>query len=259
MNSCALIGTFLLVAMAAPLVAEELVIAKDGKPTCTIVWAAAGNNHEEWLLTHAHAELARVFKKMTGREPSGLPESAVTNAAGLCIYLGATEFAKQHGIDPQALKHEEAVVKVADNALILIGNDRYPQLGTLHATTLFLQKDLGVRWLWPGELGEVIPKRAAITVPGALERREAPSLKVRYWRDVLGNGEMGKMAMENGWTTLEEIQKRSRESEEWSWCNRLQRVMGIPCHQPAPTGNGSINRRWSAWKTRRPFPPIRSG
>jgi hypothetical protein len=55
--------------------------------------------------------------------------------------------------------------------------------GSLQAVYAFL-RELGVRWYWPGELGEVVPQRASVALP-ALGRTVVPDFAYRSLR--LGN------------------------------------------------------------------------
>jgi len=55
-----------------------------------------------------------------------------------------------------------------------------------HAGTLFgvydiLETNMGVRWLWPGKLGEVIPHRKNLSLP-PLDESVKPLLWFKEWR-----------------------------------------------------------------------------
>jgi hypothetical protein len=54
---------------------------------------------------------------------------------------------------------------------------------TRYAVTTFLEDKLGVRYLWPGELGKVVPGRGTIIV-GDFEHRFTPPLAQRRIRDM---------------------------------------------------------------------------
>ena len=51
--------------------------------------------------------------------------------------------------------------------------------GTLYATYEFLERALGVRWYWPGELGRLAPRRADLSV-GTVRWEGAPSYDLRF-------------------------------------------------------------------------------
>ncbi len=54
--------------------------------------------------------------------------------------------------------------------------------GTLFGVYALLEQDVGVRWLWPGELGTVIPARRTVAVASG-QRRSAPALAIRIIRN----------------------------------------------------------------------------
>ena len=82
------------------------------------------------------------------------------------------------GLDLDRLDEDGFVIHtVGDKHLILAG--RTPH-ATEFAVYRFLQKHAGVRWYFPTELGEVIPKRATFSV-GELAEREEPSFHSRLW------------------------------------------------------------------------------
>ena len=76
--------------------------------------------------------------------------------------------------------------RLKDGNLLLTGNQ--PR-AALHATYAFLQRELGVRWLWPGADGEVFPKRTSWSFPKDFGYRHVPSIRFRgfhhcgAWRD----------------------------------------------------------------------------
>ena len=77
------------------------------------------------------------------------------------------------------------VLHAKHNVLALFGTDeRTPtdRDGTRYAVVTFLEDKLGVRWLWPGELGKVIPRRATITVED-FDLQFTPQLAQRRIRD----------------------------------------------------------------------------
>lgn len=57
---------------------------------------------------------------------------------------------------------EQAAVRTLGGRLYLAGNQ--PR-GALYAVYSFLNRELGVRWLWPGESGEFMPQRRTWTLP----------------------------------------------------------------------------------------------
>ena len=48
----------------------------------------------------------------------------------------------------------------------------------MNAVYTFLQDKLGIRWLWPGADGEVVPKQSHVTL-GPFEFRYHPKIRMR--------------------------------------------------------------------------------
>ncbi len=85
----------------------------------------------------------------------------------------------------QAGEVEEVSVMTLDGSLYLAGNT--PR-GALYAVYTLLNRELGVRWLWPGEDGEFMPPRSSWQVP-QLDIHHKPGYRWRGfhlcgdWRD----------------------------------------------------------------------------
>lgn len=97
------------------------------------------------------------------------------------IYLGNTVFARSNGVKLSSMKQWQYLRKTVGADLILAGLDeRGPagkertcySIGTMKAVTAFLQEQLGVKFLLPGENGIHVPGRKSIVVPrGELLRK----------------------------------------------------------------------------------------
>ena len=124
-------------------------------------------------IRRAVAELQRVLLKMTGTK---LPES--DDASRPLVHVGRDALVDNAGLNLDKLDQDGFVIHtLGDKHLILAG--RTPH-ATEFAVYRFLQKHAGVRWYFPTELGEVIPKRATFTI-GTLAEREEPSFHSRLW------------------------------------------------------------------------------
>ena len=84
------------------------------------------------------------------------------------VLVGDSTLAAGLGLDSADFGLEEILVAVRDNSLVILGDDEKPAggelRGTLWAASVFLEEVLGVRWLWPGELGRVVPTQPTISV-----------------------------------------------------------------------------------------------
>lgn len=98
------------------------------------------------------------------------------DATGPRIVFGDAAAAREFGLDLRSLPSEASVVRVRGDAAFIGGNGA----GQSHALTAVLEA-MGCRYLWPGRLGKVIPRRTAVDMP-ALDIVRAPQLKVRRIR-----------------------------------------------------------------------------
>lgn len=164
-----------------------LVLVRDGQPACVIVTAAAPS----LPAAAGAAELQAYVKKASGAVVPIKKEDALSadERAGALVVVGAGQLAREAGADAASLPPEGFLIRTAGRRLILLGRDdpvrgRDCQQGTYFAAAALLEDALGVRWLWPGPLGEVVPPARTIAV-GPLDRRESPRLVQRKLRDWL--------------------------------------------------------------------------
>lgn len=120
------------------------------------------------VVLRAAEELQYHVRKATGAELPIFPESRTPSACKGLIYLGDCQATRKAGIETAKLAPAGFVIRLIGQDLFLAGNDSNGPIGnrwtatwhgTLFAVYEFLETEMGVRWLWPGELGEVIPAR----------------------------------------------------------------------------------------------------
>ena len=130
---------------------------------------------------YAAQELQYHIVESTGVTLAIVKESERPAASGL-IYLGACKQTKKAGVTTDNLAPNAGIIRLIDGDLFMVGNDEGPvfgsdenkgpwqtwviptRIGTLFAVYEFLERQLGVKWLWPGKSGEVIPRRPEIQV-----------------------------------------------------------------------------------------------
>ena len=164
----------------------QVILVEDGMARAVVVTAAepvetAGYAAQELVW---HVEQATGVQLETVTEPD-VPEEPYSR-----IYVGDTETARRNGIDPAELPREAYVLRSVGNDLFIVGREddqdplreENPNVGTLFGVYEFLESVLGVRWLWPGELGTYIPRTDTIVL-GAVNELDAPALRFRsfYW------------------------------------------------------------------------------
>ena len=141
-------------------------------------------------LRYAAQELSYHVEKATGYK---IPVSRDSEApaGSFVISLGETDFARRHGVSGADMKHNHARIAADNDKLIITGNDRGENLGallvetsgTLFAVYDILENSNGVRWLYPGEAGEIIPKSATFNFEGG-ERVYHPRLRFFFFRQL---------------------------------------------------------------------------
>lgn len=166
---------------AGPLSADVVLVA-DGQPRAPIVLSAkptaAARQGADILADH-------VFQ-ISGARLLVVTENQLLTMrhTGPYVLVGESEMAKRLGATSEGLGPGGVLIKTYPNALVLLGPDyKTPSdiYGTRNAVTKFLEDALGVRTLWPGESGKVVPKRKTIQV-GDMDVRFTPLVRQRYIR-----------------------------------------------------------------------------
>lgn len=140
---------------------------------------------------YAARELAAHLEKATGVRLEVMTESAVKADTLRRIYVGDCKAARDAGIEVSKLPAETFVLRTSGEALFIAGEDKAgdpletdTRAGTLWGVYEWLERELHVRWLWPGELGTFVPKTDKVTAkdvnetiaPRFFQRRLRPGL-----------------------------------------------------------------------------------
>jgi len=171
--------------------AQPLKVAVNGKSDYEIILAP-----DAYPITRRAADdLQQYIAKATGAK---LPiRAAAAPGPKPAIVVGACPAAQQAGLDLAGLRPEGFIIKTAGPNLHIAGRDsdgpagsdhwRFgPQAGTWHGVSQFLESRLGVRWFFPGEMGEYVPKRDSLTV-APCDETDAPKLIYRRMAYVYNN------------------------------------------------------------------------
>ncbi len=196
----------------------ELVLVKDGRACTTIVAAKDAPEH----VCDAALELQTYLEKISGAR---IPiTDAMESVAGCRILVGRSQALNVLNLNipsghTHTMQEEAAVIRTIGNDLVLAGNDDWEYQGTRLAVYTFLD-DLGCRWYFPGEYGEIVPRMKTIVVPDQ-DRIERPSFRIRHlWY--------------SGWMPISETQQENYRL--WYKRNRLNSLaLSLP-------GDGSIDR-----------------
>jgi hypothetical protein len=152
-------------------------VVQDGQARAVIVVP----DNPSALMQYAAGELQWHIEKATGVRLEIKQEAQAAQAAG-AIYLGACAATTAAGLKTDDLPANGFRIKATDKALYLAGHDGawtgvgddVSPMGTLFAVYDWLDRHLGVRWLWPGELGTYVPRRDSLDAGPAGERTSLP-------------------------------------------------------------------------------------
>ncbi|WP_395743936.1 DUF4838 domain-containing protein [Prosthecobacter sp.] len=142
----------------------DVPLVNEGKPEAVIVIADKPTR----VARYAAEELVRHVEKASGVKLEVRAEGeAVTPLHP--IYVGDSRAVREAGIQVETLAAEAFVLRVSDDAMFIVGQDgggepleSATSAGTLWGVYEWLDRDLHVRWLWPGELGTHVPKVSGV-------------------------------------------------------------------------------------------------
>jgi len=148
----------------------KIMITDNGLPQSVIVINTEATETEKF----AAQELQTYLRKISGVEIPVKTDSE--NPQGNRILVGQNRLTEELDLKTDNLSREGFHIKTIGNDLVLVGVD---DTGTQFGVYTFLEKYLGVRWFWPGELGEVIPHIKTIKIE-PIDDIQEPDFK---WRN----------------------------------------------------------------------------
>ena len=123
-----------------------------------------------------------------------VPISDRINPAKCSIVLGSNTWSVAAGIDTTTLPQEGFAMRTKGNAVYIAGVDAnsspwnnhgcFPR-ATLFGAYDFLERFVGCRFYFPGELGEIVPRISSFTVPDT-DIVSAPAFKERFFSESVG-------------------------------------------------------------------------
>jgi hypothetical protein len=237
--------------------AANVAIVRDGAPVAKVYIAADDPAPAEWVATNAPTgnalwyeprdkalrryfagalfDLADVIRRSSGASLETVAVTSPDEIKGPAIVAGS--LAAMCGVRPSAtnLLGETFVLRTEGDRLYLAGDGI---LGQTFAIYAFLN-EMGVAWLMPDALGEVIPERKTWEI--AIDREEAPSFPVR-----------------NPWINAYICKATPRETAEWfKWQvrNREQTrpaVTDIYMQEATIESHGFRGKAWDWWFEKHP-------
>ncbi|HRU04452.1 MAG TPA: DUF4838 domain-containing protein [Candidatus Brocadiia bacterium] len=218
-----------MVSLLAATAAADVTLVENGKPAAVVVTAAKASK----TTAYAVKELVDHVRLVSGAELAVTTENKLdAGDPRPLILVGPGRLAG--ALAPGTLQPDETRVVVKGNRVALVGGDKRDfeltpgtvcACGTLYAVYDFLETELGVRWLWPGEAGAVTPKRFTIRV-AETSRAFVPPLIQRQIRPGTGpisdNPQLEAAMKALGWTEAEEARK-AQAFDVWARRRRMGR------------------------------------
>ena len=151
-----------------------MILAKSGNPIATIVTCSEPSEGERRAAEQLQAYLGKMIcpeAPKTGMLDMGREDSI---GEGQHVYVGHTHRAAKMKTELVDLREHSFLIRSVDDGLVLCGRD---DLGTEYAVYTLLEQYLGVRWLWPGELGEHVPHRPTVEI-GRINDIQEPAFEL---------------------------------------------------------------------------------
>ncbi len=178
-----LLFTLLVLPCHSRLFADALVVVANGKSDYVI--ALSGQSRDLAKLNEAAALLQSSIRKATGVALPIFKESdAPADAAA--IYIGKTVAAKRAGLPIQKVTGWGYLNRVVDRNIYLIGDEERARplkprqqgysgfSGTYKAVTTFLEQQVGVRFVLPGEVGIHVPELKRLAIDATMDVSWSP-------------------------------------------------------------------------------------
>jgi len=170
--------------------ASGVELVREGKPMASIIIP----EHPLKVESYAAQELQYHVECATGAKIPIVPEGEESGTR-FHVYLGKCAAVAKVHLDSSNLPGNSYIVKSVEGNLYIAGKDgrgdpldRDTHEGTLFGVYDILEKEMQVRWLWPGKLGEVIPHRENLSIAPA-EGIVEPLLWFKEWRGGSSEGE----------------------------------------------------------------------
>lgn len=157
------------------------------------------------VVSFAAEQLQGYLKKISGTElpvveveDTSRKTLAAFAADRAVILVGESKYTREMGISTATLKPDGFKLVCRDNVLVIVGKDdadlaapptwgAIGSMGTLYGVYRFLER-LGVRFYYPGEVGEVIPEKKTITL-SSFRVEDAPYFPMRRLEPPISGGD----------------------------------------------------------------------
>ena len=190
--------------------ASAITLVEDGVARASIVLADGASP----AARKASAILQSHLKQITGADVPVVAEGKLDTAKlQALILIGDGKLAKARGMSSEGLGAGGFHAEAKGGTLALLGTDTRTASdiwGSVYATTWLLEAKLGVLYLWPGELGKVVPKQRTVTIAD-FQHRTTPALAQRQIRS-MGYSDRLQVGLDHLGFTKDDFEKSRRAS-----------------------------------------------
>jgi len=147
----------------------NLVLVLNGNPNATIIIAQEAPAYIRAaavdLQWHIKLSTGATLPLITDRLASTIPEGHVKLAVGTSSLTKGKAYA-------EGLPFEEFMIKtdLPSQTIMMVANDGPDNPATHWAVSELLERIIGAKWLWPGELGTHVDKKSTVSTPGIFLR-----------------------------------------------------------------------------------------
>ncbi len=215
---------------------QPLVLVQNGIARCVIVVGADAPT-PAYSAIPAGQVLQRYLEKVSGAKVPLVSEDGLRpdDVSGkVLVLLGDGRRVRRLGLSRQGLDAEGFLVKTVGDCLVILGGDDRALKGTYYGTLAFLERSLGIRWLLPFDVGEVVPRQKTITV-GPLDFKDAPRFAVRNFRNQYDNGGLWQVSKPYMGDEKRHLQLAQRAAE---WFSLQRLAYGVKLN------GGHSNENW---------------
>ena len=182
---CGFCGLVAALGLAVMSPVAGVTLVENGQPRAVIILPNASSPAAELGARILRDHLVQI----SGAELPIKQEGSIVGAPSreqAWILVGEGQKTKGMGFSSANLGPGGVFLCASNQVLALFGADEKTPSdpdGSRYAVTLFLEDQLGVRYLWPGESGKVVPQRKTITVAD-FRRSFTPMIKQRLIRNM---------------------------------------------------------------------------
>ncbi len=160
---------------------ESLYLFRDGEAKAVIVVQEAfADTNIEVAVVEAMEEFQYFVERATGKQLPVTTAEQTTNIPEehLRVVIGPGALTESLGVDVSSFSEETWHIEEIDNHLVLTGRTPEAVRWSVHR---FVDRFMGVRWLWPGEIGTYVPMSNTVSFPSGTRITDQPPLQ---WRNL---------------------------------------------------------------------------